>query len=58
MTYKHHRMMPVMVICFNVRITDRKEIDMMHRPANLISLEQRRQKPLLYLMFIFKDSCT
>ena len=58
MTYKQYKLMPIMFFCFNFRRTDRIEIDVMHRRGNLISLEQRKQKQLLCLMIIFKDSCT
>ena len=42
-------------ICYNVRLRDRMSIELMHRRANLLSLEQRRQKQLLCLMFIYKN---
>ena len=42
-------------ICFNVRLRDRVSVVRMHRQAKLISLEQRRRKQLLCLMFIFKS---
>ena len=42
-------------ICFNVRLRDRIAIDVMHRQAKLLSLEQRRRKQLLSLMFIYKN---
>ena len=42
-------------VCFNVRLHDRVTIEGMHRRANLLSLEQRRQIQVLCLMFIFKD---
>ena len=41
-------------VCFNVKLRDRMSIECMHNHANLLSLEQRRQKQLLCLMFIFK----
>ena len=41
-------------ICFNVKMRDRVSIVQMHLRANLLSLEQRRQKQLLNLMFIYK----
>ena len=40
--------------CYNVRLWDRISIVDMHRRARLLSLEQRRQKQLLCLMFIYK----
>ena len=42
-------------ICFNVKLRDRISIARMHCNAKLLSLEQRRQKQLLNLMFIFKQ---
>ena len=41
-------------VCFNVKMRDRILIVQMHRRAKLLSLEQRRQKQLLNLMFIYK----
>ena len=41
-------------ICYNVRLRDMVSIENMHTRANLLSLEQRRQKQLLHLMFIHK----
>ena len=41
-------------ICYNVRLRDRVSVGNMHRNANLLSLEQRRQKQLLCLMFLYK----
>ena len=41
-------------ICYNVRIRDRVSIAQMHSQSNLLSLEQRRKKQLLGLMFIYK----
>ena len=41
-------------VCFNVRLRDRISIERMHHQANLISLEQRRRRHLLYLMFLYK----
>ena len=41
-------------ICYNVMLRDRVSIAEMHRRSNLLSLEQRRQKQLLCLMFIYK----
>ena len=41
-------------ICYNVRLGDRVSIEHMHTRANLLSLEQQRQKQLLQLMFIHK----
>ena len=34
-------------VCYNVRLRDRISIELMHNRANLLSLEQRRQKQLL-----------
>ena len=42
-------------ICYNVRLRDRIAIVAMHNQAKLLSLEQRRRKQLLYLMFIYKN---
>ena len=42
-------------ICYNVRLRDRVSIVQMHTRAGLLSLEQRRQKQLLSLMFIHKQ---
>ena len=42
-------------ICFNVRLRDRMSVKLMHNRANSLSLEQRRQKQMLCLMFIFKE---
>ena len=42
-------------ICYNVRLRDRISIDCMHVRSNLLSLEQRRQKQMLNLMFIYKS---
>ena len=42
-------------ICFNVRLRDRVSTMQMHARAGLLSLEQRRQKQLLCLMFIHKQ---
>ena len=42
-------------ICYNVRLRDRVSIVYMHSEAGLLSLEQRRQKQLLSLMFIYKQ---
>ena len=42
-------------ICFNVKLRDRMSIVQMHNRSNLLSLEQRRQKQLLCLMFIYKN---
>ena len=42
-------------ICFNVKLRDRVSVVRMHQRARLISLEQRRQKQLLNLMFIYKN---
>ena len=41
-------------ICFNIRLRDRVTIVQMHHRAKLLSLEQRRQKQLLNLLFIYK----
>ena len=41
-------------ICFNVKLRDRISIVQMHRRAKLLCLEQRRQKQLLNLMFVYK----
>ena len=42
-------------ICYNVRLRDRESVERMHNRANLLSLEQRRQKQLLHLMFIHQQ---
>ena len=44
-------------ICYNVRLRDKVSIVHMHASAGLLSLEQRRQKQLLSLMFIYKQRC-
>ena len=44
-------------ICYNVRLRDKVSIVHMHARAGLLSLEQRRQKQLLSLMFIYKQRC-
>ena len=41
-------------VCFNVRMRERIWIVQMHCRDKLLSLEQRRQKQLLNLMFIYK----
>ena len=41
-------------ICYNVRLWDRICTAQMHTRSNLLSLEQRRKKQLLSLMFIHK----
>ena len=38
--------------CYNVRLRDRVSIERMHNQAKLLSLEQRRQKQVLLLLFI------
>ena len=40
--------------CYNVRLRDRVSIERMHNQAKLLSLEQRRQKQVLLLLFIYK----
>ena len=42
-------------VCYNVRLCDRVSIIQMHSRAGLLSLEQRRKKQLLSLMFIYKQ---
>ena len=42
--------------CFNVRRRDRMSIKLMHKNANLLSLDQRRKMQLLSLMFIHKTN--
>ena len=42
-------------VCHNVKLRDRFLIERMHIRANLLSLDQRRQKQVLFLMFIYKD---
>ena len=42
-------------ICHNVRLRDGFSIERMHQRANLLSLEQRRQKQVLFLMFMYKE---
>ena len=44
---------PVSIL--NVSLRDRVSIEHMHRRASLLSLEQRRQKQLLCLMYIYKS---
>ena len=41
-------------ICYNVRLRDRVTIKRMHTCANLLSIDQRRQKQVLILLFIHK----
>ena len=43
-----------LTICYNVRLRDIVSIIHMHTRASLLSLEQRRQKQLLCLMYIHK----
>ena len=45
-------------ICFNVGLRDIISIKRMHDRANLLSLDQRRQKQVLFLLFIYNDRCT
>ena len=40
--------------CYNVRLIDRLSLSEMHREANLVSLEQRRQIQILCLMYIYR----
>ena len=42
-------------ICYNVRLRDMVSIEHMHTRANLLSLDQRRQKQILFLLFIYKN---
>ena len=42
-------------ICYNARLRDMVNIELMHTRANLISLDQRRQKQILFLLFIDKN---
>ena len=42
-------------ICYNVRLRDKVLIERMHNQANLLSLDQRRQKQVLLLLFIYKN---
>ena len=42
-------------ICYNVRLRDKVSVNLMHNRAKLLSLEQRRQKQVLCLMFILKQ---
>ena len=42
-------------ICYNVRLRDMVSIERMHNLAHLLSLDQRRQKQVLFLMFIHKN---
>ena len=46
------------IICYNVKLRDRVSVEHMHNRAKLLSLEQRRQKQLLSLMFIYKQRFT
>ena len=41
--------------CFNVRLRDKISIERMHSRANLLSLDQRGQKQILFLLFIYKN---
>ena len=45
-------------ICFNVRLRDMVSVERMHNRAKLLSLDQRRQKQVLFLLFIHKGRCT
>ena len=42
-------------ICYNVRLRDKVSIERMHNEAKLLSLDQRRQKQVLLLLFIYKN---
>ena len=42
-------------ICYNVRLHDIVLIEYMHTRANLLRLDQRRQKQILFLLFIYKN---
>ena len=42
-------------ICHNVRRWDRFSVERMHNRACLISLDQRRQKQIFLLLFIYKN---
>ena len=42
-------------ICYNVRLIDRVSVEHMHNQAILLSLDQRRQKQVLSLLFIYKN---
>ena len=42
-------------ICFIIKLRDRMSVELMHNRANLLSFEQRRQKQLLALMFLYKN---
>ena len=42
-------------ICYNVRLRDMVSLEYMHTRANLRSLDQRRQKQVLFLLFIYKN---
>ena len=41
-------------IRYNVRLRDRMSIECMHIQAKSLSLDQRRQKQILFVLFIFK----
>ena len=45
-------------ICFNVKLRDKISIERMHNRAGLLSLDQRRQKQVVCIMFIHKQRFT
>ena len=45
----------VLRICNNTKLSDRVSIEKLHKKAKLLSLEQRRQKQLLTLMYIYSQ---
>ena len=42
-------------ICYNFRLRDMVSIEHMHNLAHLLSLDQRWQKQVLFLMFIYQN---
>ena len=42
-------------ICYNLRLRDMVSVERMHNRANLLSLDQTRQKQILFLLSIYKN---
>ena len=45
----------VLRICNNSKLADRISIEFLHKKANLLSLEQRREKQVLMLMYLYSQ---
>ena len=45
----------VLRICNNSKLADRISIELLHKKANLLSLEQRREKQVLMLMYLYSQ---